>query len=180
MHTMTRTMIRLATRTDVERIRTVIARANEEFRRDVPRVLFDAYLSTALDVEGRFLGGQVLVAEIDRRVVGTITFYADANDEGIQATFPPLTAGIRATAVDPSAQGQGIGRALVEACIERATTQGAAAITLHTASFMTAAIALYERLGFRRSPTSDVAWSHYFPIEGDVDATAIGYVRPIP
>jgi GNAT superfamily N-acetyltransferase len=180
MQTMIPTHIRPATGADVERIRTVIARANEPLRHEVAPALFDAYLSSVLDVEGRMLGGEVLAAEIDGRIVGTVTYFADANEEGVKAAFAPLTAGIRATAVDPDAQGKGIGRALVEACIERATAAGARAIALHTASFMVAAVAVYERTGFRRSPASDLPWSSFFDISGDADAEAIAFVRSIP
>jgi GNAT superfamily N-acetyltransferase len=118
MQTMVPTHIRPATAADIERIRTVIARANEPLRHEVAPALFDAYLRSVLDVEGRMLGGEVRAAEIDGRIVGTVTYFADANEEGVQAAFAPLTAGLRATAVDPDAQGSGIGRTLVEACIE--------------------------------------------------------------
>jgi GNAT superfamily N-acetyltransferase len=165
MQTMVPTHIRPATADDIDRIRTVIARANEPFRREVAPPLFDAYLRSVLDVEGRMVGGEVLVAVSDGRIVGTVTYFADANEEGVQAAFAPLTAGIRATAVDPDAQGAGIGRTLVEACIERATADGARAIALHTASFMAAAVAVYERTGFRRSPSSDLPWSSFFDIK---------------
>jgi GNAT superfamily N-acetyltransferase len=180
MQTMAPPHIRPATAADIDPIRTVIARANERFRHDVTPALFDAYLSSVLDVEGRMRRGEVLAAEIDGRIVGTVTYFADANDEGVEAVFAPLTAGIRATAVDPDDRGQGIGRALVEACIERATAEGARAIALHTASFMVAAVAVYERTGFRRSPTSDLVWSQFFAVSGDIDALAIAYLRSIP
>jgi GNAT superfamily N-acetyltransferase len=179
MQTMAPPHIRPATAADIDSIRTVIARANEQFRDDVAPALFDAYLSSALHVEGRMRGGEVLAAEIDGRIVGTVTYFADANDEGVKAVFAPLTAGIRATAVDPDDRGQGIGRALVEACIARATAEGARAIALHTASFMEAAVAVYERTGFRRSPNSDLPWSSFFAINGSADAEAIAYIRSI-
>jgi GNAT superfamily N-acetyltransferase len=180
MQTMVPTHIRPATADDIERIRTVIAHANEAFRQEVAPALFDAYLASALDVEGRMVDGEVLAADIDGRIVGTITYFADANDEGVKAAFPPLTAGIRATAVDPDAQGAGVGRALVEACIERATVDGARAVALHTAPFMVAAVALYERTGFRRSLMSDLPWSRIFAISGGADAQAIAFIRSIP
>ena len=182
MQTMSRCTIRRAIREDLDTVRHVIERANEQFRGavGVPEGFFGSYLASAMDVHGRARDGDVLVAELDGRIVGSITFYLDANDEGAPSTFPPDTAGIRATAVDPTARGLGIGRALVEACLQRATDAGATSIALHTAEFMQAAIVLYERAGFRRSPAYDFRTSLFFPSEPDDDVLAIAYVRPIP
>jgi ribosomal protein S18 acetylase RimI-like enzyme len=112
--------------------------------------------------------------------VGTITFYPNANDEGMPSRFPGDTAGIRATAVEPSARGQGIGRALVDACIERATATGLSSIALHTADFMISAVALYEKAGFRRAPEYDYRAGDYFTSDAGDDLKAIAYVRSIP
>ncbi len=59
-------------------------------------------------------------------------------------------------AVSPDAQGRGVGRALVEACIERARRDGKARLSLLTTANMAPAHRLYERLGFRRTPESDM------------------------
>jgi len=180
MKTMVRPAIRPATARDVDALRSLIARANEPLRGVVGDGLFDAYLVSALDVDGRLRGGEVLVADVDGHVTGTITFYLDANDEGTPRRFPRNTAGIRATAVDPSAQGHGIGRALVDACIQRAASAGATSIALHTAEFMVAAIALYERSGFRRAPQYDFRAGDFFVSDSGDDFDAIAYVRAIP
>jgi len=179
MQTMAQSAIRPATPLDIDSVRYVIARANEGHRGAVRDGLFEAYMASALDVAGRLQAGEVLVAEVDGRIVGTITFYADANDEGMPSRFPSNTAGIRATAVDPRARGQGIGRALVDACIQRAAAAGLSSIALHTADFMVAAVALYEKAGFRRAPEYDYRAGDYFMSDGD-DLKAIAYVRPIP
>jgi len=64
-------------------------------------------------------------------------------------------AGIRMLAVSPSAHRRGVGSRLVEACIDRARADGRGRIVLHTAASMTAAQALYVRLGFVRAPHLD-------------------------
>ena len=179
MKTMVRPVIRPATSLDIDALTPVIARANEGYRGAVRDRLFEAYLASALDVAGRLEAGEVLAAEVDGQIVGTITFYMDANDEGMPSRFPGNTAGIRVTAVDPSARGQGIGRALVEACIERATAAGLSCIALHTADFMAAAVAVYEKAGFRRAPEYDYRAGDYFVSDGD-DLKAIAYIRPLP
>jgi ribosomal protein S18 acetylase RimI-like enzyme len=180
MQTMAPPRIRSATADDLDAIRSVLARANEPFRGQVHDSLFASYLASALDVEGRLRDGELLAAELGGRIVGTITFYRDAGDEGMPVRFPAGTGGIRATAVDPVARGQGIGRALVEACIERAVASGATNLGLHTASFMVAAVALYERTGFRRTPALDFSWSQFFPTTSGADEPAIAYLRRIP
>jgi ribosomal protein S18 acetylase RimI-like enzyme len=53
--------------------------------------------------------------------------------------------------VDEGARGQGLGSALVQFSFERAVARGARRIELDTNEVNTAAIALYESLGFSRS-----------------------------
>lgn len=51
--------------------------------------------------------------------------------------------------VDPAARGQGIGRRLTEACLDRGRRDGAEVIALHTSPAMDVALGLYLRMGFR-------------------------------
>jgi ribosomal protein S18 acetylase RimI-like enzyme len=64
-------------------------------------------------------------------------------------------AGVRMLAVPPGHQGGGVGRALVEACIELARSEAKRALFLHSTPWMEAAHHLYQRLGFRRVPERD-------------------------
>ena len=64
-------------------------------------------------------------------------------------------AGIRMLAVDPDVQGRGVGRKLVEACLERARADGRRGMVLVTRPFMHSAHRLYDSLGFRRAPERD-------------------------
>ncbi len=64
-------------------------------------------------------------------------------------------AGLRMLAVDPGAQGRGVGTALVVACLARAAGAGKRRLLLHTTASMTAARRLYERAGFRRDVEHD-------------------------
>ncbi len=61
----------------------------------------------------------------------------------------------RVLAVAPEARGQGIGEALVNACVQRARAAGATAVALWSQPTMPAAHRLYERLGFVRLPERD-------------------------
>lgn len=106
------------------------------------------------DVERRAALAEVLVAvNGDDRILGSVTYvdgpgpYAETDD--------PDEAGIRMLAVAPEAQGAGIGRALVESCIERAKANRRRRIGLVTRASMAPAHRIYERLGFRRTPDRD-------------------------
>ena len=67
----------------------------------------------------------------------------------------PGEAGVRMLAVDPSVQGRGVGRALLDACTERARRLGRSGLFLHSAPWMEAAHHLYESAGFVRLPERD-------------------------
>lgn len=112
------------------------------------------YLERLRDVAGRARDVAVLAAvAADGTVVGGVTYVPGP---GPWAEFDaPDEAGFRALAVAPEAQGRGVGRALVEACIAMARTSGRRAISLSTRPSMVAARRLYERLGFVRDPAHD-------------------------
>ena len=63
---------------------------------------------------------------------------------------PPAWASIDLLAVSPAARGQGLGTALVNACVGRAQAGGAATIGASVNGLMTAAQGLFSGLGFHR------------------------------
>jgi GNAT superfamily N-acetyltransferase len=111
-----------------------------EFVRDVATRAAICPVLVAVDESGRVLGGVTYVP-------GPGTPYSESEVDG-EASF-------RMLAVGPSAQGHGVGRALVEACIARAQADGQARLVLLTRPLMSDAHALYLRMGFRRSPERD-------------------------
>ena len=175
MATMLDTTIRPMRPSDLEAIRAVLEAANAQFADLVPAPLFRAYLADVLDIESRVDRSSTLVAAHDDRLVGTITVFRDANDEGAGPAAPIGTAGIRAVAVDPAARGLGVGTRLGAAAVALARAEGATAIILHTWAVMTAAIAVYERLGFRRAPAFDSTSSSFFPSEIEDDPAALAF-----
>lgn len=145
--------VRDARPADHPAVRGVLLAAYQEYASVLPPAAFDRYLADLLDLDARGRTGRLLVAERDRRVKGTVTFYDDAAAEGVG--WPSGWAGLRALGVDPAARRLGIGHALMQACLERARAAGAAVLCLHTAEFMTAAVAMYLGMGFRRVPSFD-------------------------
>ena len=63
----------------------------------------------------------------------------------------------RMLAVDPAAQGRGVGRALVTHVVDGFRAQGAGAVVICSMSTMVTAHRVYGRLGFERDPALD--WS---------------------
>src|SRR5262245_16375953 len=141
----TQTGVRVATPHDVPRIAEVLRAAYDEYA-PVLDGRYPGYLGDLLGVEPRLATGTVLVAEAGDTVTGTVTLHLD----GARAV-------VWALAVDPDARGQGTARALMCAAIARAMRAGADELGLHTGEFMTAAVALFESLGFQRDPVLDAA-----------------------
>lgn len=100
-----------------------------------------------VDPQGTIIdaGGQLFVAVDDGVVIGTC---------GI-APHGPGEFEVLKLAVASSAQGRGIGRQLVDACVDFARRQGAKRITLLSSSLLGPALRLYERVGFRRAPVPE-------------------------
>jgi ribosomal protein S18 acetylase RimI-like enzyme len=113
------------------------------------------YETELRDVASRVESAEVLVAAgPDGRVLGAVTFVPGP---GPLAEFDgPGESGMRMLAVDPAAQGRGVGRLLAQACVERARASGRSRLVLHTTTAMHAAHRLYQRLGFARAPDLDM------------------------
>jgi GNAT superfamily N-acetyltransferase len=173
-----RSIVRSANPSEFDAVIAVLHAANAEFAEVLPPAVYAAYLSNVLDIYSRLTVSELLVAEIEGRIAGTITLYPDASQEGWE--WPAHWAGIRAIAVAPHARRHGLGRQLATAAIERARNLDAAAVCLHTAHFMRAAVPLYEHLGFRRCPAYDQDVSTLFSLKPVGEPMlAIGYYLPL-
>ena len=114
------------------------------------------YRTELADVAGRAAAADVLVAVSAAALLGGVTYVADAGNP--YAEFADAdAAGIRMLAVDPAAQGRGVGGALIDACLARAAADGRRLVVLHTTTAMRVAGRLYTRRGFHRAPARD--WS---------------------
>jgi ribosomal protein S18 acetylase RimI-like enzyme len=130
----------------------------------------EEYRPTLRDGRARARDATLLVAvDGDDRVVGTVT-YVRAGERYAEVSRPG-EAEFRMLGVDPSAQGRGVGQALVQACVDRARAEGCTALVMCTDVHMETAQGLYRRMGFQRAPDRD--W-----VPTDI-ITLIGYELPL-
>lgn len=116
------------------------------------------------DIAGRVDDTVVLAAVDGDRILGCLTFVP--HHDGAHAEHGDKhAASFRYFGVDPSAQGCGVGKAMVEWVLAESRRLGKARVFIHTIPCMHAAMRLYEGMGFVRAPEHDERW-------GDVDGWA--------
>jgi predicted N-acetyltransferase YhbS len=167
-------VVRAARAIDRAAMREVVTSAFSPYAAELPSAVFRSYLTDLLDLDGHARHGDLLVAEVDGRILGSGAFYRDIAGQGMG--WPRGWAGGRGLAVHPDARGHGVARALLAECERRARRHGAPVFAFHTAAFMTGAIALYDRLGYRREPRYDFDLGAHFGIDGRPIA-ALAYRR---
>jgi GNAT superfamily N-acetyltransferase len=114
------------------------------------------YVASLADVARRAREADLLVArDAWGEVIGTVTYAQHATPWA--EISRPGEAEFRMLAVEPASTGRGAGRALVQACLDRARDDGASAVVISTTPQMRDAHRLYERMGFVRTPERD--WS---------------------
>lgn len=91
---------------------------------------------------------EIIIVEHEGRIVGAVGYLPPFGAKG--AHFKPEWPIVRMLVVDPQARGLGAGRALTQACIDRARRDRAPEIALHTSEMMTVALPMYLRMGFER------------------------------
>jgi predicted N-acetyltransferase YhbS len=97
---------------------------------------------------------------VDGRISASAAYYRDASTQGLG--WPVGWSSGRALAVLPEARGSGVATAMLGEVERLSREAGASVFAFHTARFMTAAIQLYERLGYQRAPEFDIdLGSHY-------------------
>ena len=170
--------IRPARNSELDEIAGLFAPALAPYRGGVQDWILDAYLADLVDVRPRFEEAEVLVAEHDGRIVGTIAFYPDVRLEG-WSNLPAGWAGFRALAVPPRTRGAGIGQALVRRCIQRTREIGAETLGIHTISLLTDAVRLYQRLGFVRCPEFDMRAADVFTSDNADDMVGLALRRDV-
>jgi len=166
-------LIRAAAPQEIPEIEAVCVAAYSEYRSEVPLSVFEGYVEDLRRLSDHWHKAEVLVAEVDGRIGGSVLLYADASTDGFG--LPQSWFGFRKLAVHPRVRNRGLGRSLTQACIDSARRQGASTVGIHTALFMRTARRIYERLGFRRCAEFDLEASDIGLEDGGGDVTIIAY-----
>jgi ribosomal protein S18 acetylase RimI-like enzyme len=116
----------------------------------------DGYAGWLADAASRAGKSTLLVAIDDDELVGTVTWCPYGSGDA-QLAKEPHQGEFRTLSIAPEARGRGIGRALVERCLELAREAGLTEVLLFSLLEMVPAHRLYARLGFVRRPELD--WS---------------------
>jgi ribosomal protein S18 acetylase RimI-like enzyme len=114
------------------------------------------YAGWLADAASRAQNSTLLVAFDGDQLVGTVTWcpYGSAD---AQLAKEPHQGEFRTLSIAPEARGRGVGRALVEHCLERARSAGLTEVLLFSLREMVPAHRLYAGLGFARRP--DLDWT---------------------
>jgi GNAT superfamily N-acetyltransferase len=113
-----------------------------------------SYDAELLDVADRVRRAVVLGAFDGPEPLGCVTYVRDATSPFAEH-LADTEASFRMLGVAATAQGRGVGAALVNACLDAARQDGRRTVFIHSGDWMHAAHRLYGRLGFRRSPDRD-------------------------
>ena len=148
-------LVRRARPEDLDEVGQITVAAYAEFT-EGPE---DGYIALLADAARRDREAELWVAEIDGRVVGSVTVALPGSpwreiagdDEGE----------FRMLAVSPTARRQGVGDALARLVDDRFRELGCRGMVLSSLAQMTSAHRIYERLGYHRVPDRD--WS---PVPG--------------
>ena len=168
-------LVRDAVPADYPAIREVLIAAYRQYADRLSLDFFSPYLADVLDLDKHARYGRLLVVEVDGWIAGFGAFYPDTTVQDVG--FAPGWAGGRALAVHPAARGHGVARALIATFERLARETGAPGFAFHTASFMTTAIALYERLGYCRAPEFDFDMAARYSRFGAAPVMSIAYLR---
>ena len=101
---------------------------------------------------------ELLVAvSAENRIAGGVVYFSDMQyyGSGGIAIQEKNASGFRLLAVDTTVRGQGIGKLLTNACINKAREQKAQQLIIHSTKAMQTAWSMYERLGFKQSADLD-------------------------
>ena len=153
--------VRIAVPADAADISLVLVEAFGSIRQHYTAEAFDAVTPDREEVERRFAEGPMWVAELDGKIVGTVSLTTEP--EGLY---------VRSMAVIPAAQGQGVARRLLQSLHGHAAGAESKRIFLYTLPFQKGAREMYEKFGY--SWVRDTSAEEWFGVPGLEMETFIG------
>ena len=160
MRPMSDLAIREARDDELDAVASLIVDAYAEYAARMSPDAWSSFANEIANVRGRLGDAELLVAEQDGALVGSVTMFSGwrGAQEG--------TAGVRLLSVLPSKRGEGVGRALMEECVTRAKDAGKTRIVLTTTQEMAAIREITESMGFTREPGMDYEAAPGVRVEG--------------
>src|SRR5436305_651743 len=144
-----------------EAIEAVMLAAYEEYAAVTPQPFWEEYRRHIVMTLSKDESAERIVAECEGTIIGGVLFYPSLANVYAGVRVDADWPGVRLLAVVPEARKQGVGTALMGECEQRARRVGATVLGLHTTDMMQAAMRLYDRRGFVRTPELD-----FYPGEG--------------
>lgn len=145
-------IIRNARPEELDEVAQLLKEAYQQYAEVMPPEIFQSYLENIVDVRSRLPESELIVAELDGHLMGTVTLFLHSSESQV---WPEGWASVRLLGVLLQYRKQGIGQALMEECIRRCKKEGIKILGLHTSEAMATAKRMYERLGFVRVPELD-------------------------
>jgi len=131
---------------EAQAVNELVFAAYAELAPDIPMwTEFQKGLGTLVD---RAEQSEVIVAESAGRLVGAVGYVGPGQPK--RDFFKPEWPIVRLLSVLPDCRGAGIGRLLVQRCVDRTVEDQAELLALHTTPVMRAAQKLYAAFGFER------------------------------
>ena len=141
---------RNATITDIEKLQLIGLNSFGNFKSQLTEDNWEKlknYLTDENTYPDLLSQSTCFVCEHAHEVVGMAFLFSRGNPTDI---FQEDWSYLRMVGVDAAYAGKGLGRRLIEICIDHAKTTGEKTIALHTSEFMDAARHLYEVMGFKK------------------------------
>lgn len=141
--------MRPAVEDELDTIASLIVDAYAEYAAQMSPDAWSSFANEIANVRGRMADGELLVAEEDDRIVGAVTMFTGwrGAQEG--------TMGVRLLSVPPENRGTGVGRTLMQACVDRARADGKRRLVFTTTQEMAIIRDLTESMGFARERSLD-------------------------
>lgn len=141
--------IRHAHEGEFDIVASLIVDAYAEFAASMAPDAWSMFAQDIANVHGRLSDGEIIVAERDGAIVGTVTVYRDWR--GAQ----PGTLALRLLAVPPVERSSGVGSALMEWAVQEARTAGKSRVVMTAMQVMDTLRDMAEKMGFTRARELD-------------------------